>query len=303
MPSSAPSRTARDAQGVVVGANRLLADLRTELAANPGRIADTALGVLAAASGPGAEQATTAERAPGIKRPPGTNGARQDVVIVAPDLLNENQERVIRSAMNHRLTVAQGPPGTGKSQLVSALVATATAAGETVLVGSTNNRAVDEVTDRCTEIVGPGLIIRSGNKEHLAQEPRLVGELLAAQIAARVRAGRLVLQRRCDDMSSRSPNSWRGYPGLLKPLPGCAPGGSVAPGTGRGRPGRRRGRLRHSPPVPGRGTRHHGHLPGRRGLHALNTTVQIRSVGAFCTDRPVSFIEITSPRISPDPNP
>lgn len=138
---------------------QLLEDLRKEIAAKPGQIPSTALGALA-----GADDATLTDAS--------------DLAIVAPDLLNEVQERVIRSAMTRRLTVSQGPPGTGKSQLVTALVATATAAGQTVLVGSTNNPAVNAVTDRCDDLVGPGLIVRSGNKTQLAREPELLVELV-----------------------------------------------------------------------------------------------------------------------------
>jgi hypothetical protein len=144
--------------------SQLLEDLRKELGGRPGKIEHTALGVLADAAPTGMPAKPT----------------RPDVTIVAPSLLNEAQERVIRSAMVNRLTVAQGPPGTGKSQLVTALVATATAAGQSVLVGSTNNRAVSEVSDRCADLVGPGLVIRSGNKDHLGQEPGLLAGLLAA---------------------------------------------------------------------------------------------------------------------------
>jgi hypothetical protein len=149
-------------------ASQLLEDLRKELGSKPGRIEQTALGVLA-------------DPAPGGPAAAAPTGP--DIQVVAPDLLNEAQERVIRSAMTSRLTVAQGPPGTGKSQLVTALVATATAAGQTVLVGSTNNRAVSEVSDRCVDLVGPGLIVRSGNKEYLGQEPRLLSGLLAKHAA------------------------------------------------------------------------------------------------------------------------
>ncbi|WP_242440959.1 AAA domain-containing protein [Streptomyces sp. CB02923] len=64
--------------------------------------------------------------------------------------------------MTRRLTVATGPPGTGKSQLVANLVATAISAGQTVLVASTNNEAVDEVWRRCDTLV-PGSIVRTGS--------------------------------------------------------------------------------------------------------------------------------------------
>ncbi|KJK55238.1 caspase, EACC1-associated type [Saccharothrix sp. ST-888] len=111
------------------------------------QIPETALGVLARGSGAGVE-ATAAGR---------------DVHIVAPLELNEGQEVVIRSAMTQRLTVATGPPGTGKSQLIVNAVATARAAGQSVLVASTNNKAVDEVWARCEELA-PGLLVRTGSR-------------------------------------------------------------------------------------------------------------------------------------------
>jgi RecA/RadA recombinase len=82
---------------------------------------------------------------------------------VAPLLLNEGQQDVLRSAMTHRLTVATGPPGTGKTQLVANLVATAVSNGQKVLVASTNNRAVNEVWKRCEDLV-PGCVVRTGSK-------------------------------------------------------------------------------------------------------------------------------------------
>ncbi|MCB5911067.1 caspase, EACC1-associated type [Streptomyces pinistramenti] len=82
--------------------------------------------------------------------------------LVTPLPSNEAQTAVLRSAMTRRLTVATGPPGTGKSQLVANLVTTAISAGQTVLVASTNNEAVDEVWRRCDTLV-PGSIVRTGS--------------------------------------------------------------------------------------------------------------------------------------------
>nr|WP_242687736.1 MULTISPECIES: AAA domain-containing protein [unclassified Actinopolyspora] len=81
---------------------------------------------------------------------------------VTPLPLSERQEEVLSSAMERTLTVATGPPGTGKSQLVANLVATAVTNRQSVLVSSTNNRAVDEVWQRCERLV-PGSLIRTGS--------------------------------------------------------------------------------------------------------------------------------------------
>ncbi|MDN3293013.1 caspase family protein [Streptomyces ficellus] len=82
--------------------------------------------------------------------------------LVTPLSCNEAQAAVLCSAMTRRLTVATGPPGTGKSQLVANLVATAVTSGQTVLVASNNNEAVDEVWRRCDKLV-PGSVIRTGS--------------------------------------------------------------------------------------------------------------------------------------------
>ncbi|MEH1014211.1 AAA domain-containing protein [Micromonospora sp. CPCC 206060] len=151
-----------------IAQRNLLKDLQ-EMAGQPVKIAETALHALAE---------------PGDESLRDTAGVDAELLLVTPDRLNEAQEQVVRAAMTRRLTVAQGPPGTGKSQLVTALVATATAAGHTVLVGSTNNRAVDEVCQRASATVGAGLIVRSGNRDYQAQEPKLLTELLAAHSGA-----------------------------------------------------------------------------------------------------------------------
>lgn len=140
---------------------QLIEDLR-DIAKNAGKIALTALGALS--SGGEDEQ----------------GGQGTDVLMVALSSVNETQEEIIQAAMSRPLTVAQGPPGTGKSQMVTALLATATAAGQSVLIGSTNNRAVDEVVERVTAMVGPGLVLRTGNKEYRQQEPQYLAEVMQA---------------------------------------------------------------------------------------------------------------------------
>lgn len=106
------------------GASQNLINDLAEISKKAGQIQGTALAALAGASDEPLEG---------------------QAITVALDDQNEAQEAVIRAAMTSRLTVAQGPPGTGKSHMVAALLATATAAGQSVLIGSTNNQAVDEV--------------------------------------------------------------------------------------------------------------------------------------------------------------
>ncbi|MFE3861740.1 AAA domain-containing protein [Streptomyces goshikiensis] len=118
----------------------------------------------------------------------GTDQGDEDPVgeapfVVAPGPCNESQELVIRSAMTRPLTVATGPPGTGKSEVVTAVVTTAVAAGQTVLVASTNNEAVNVVAERCDEI-SPGLLMRTGSVPARVREAAKLEALLAQPVQA-----------------------------------------------------------------------------------------------------------------------
>ncbi|MFF7265559.1 AAA domain-containing protein [Streptomyces sp. NPDC008159] len=105
------------------------------------------------------------------------------VAVVAPGPCNESQEAVISSAMTRPLTVATGPPGTGKSEVVTAVVTTCVAAGQSVLVASTNNEAVNVVAERCDGIA-PGLLMRTGNAEALEREATKLERLLGEPVPA-----------------------------------------------------------------------------------------------------------------------
>ncbi|OKK22734.1 peptidase C14 [Streptomyces sp. CB00455] len=115
----------------------------------------------------------------------GGNGdtSRETPFVVAPGPCNESQELVISSAMTRPLTVATGPPGTGKSEVVTAVVTTALAAGQSVLVASTNNEAVNVVAERC-DAISPGLLMRTGNAAALEREAAKLERLLAQPIEA-----------------------------------------------------------------------------------------------------------------------
>lgn len=120
----------------------------------------------------------------GARQVPATTAAPADPVApVAPGPCNESQERVISSAMTRPLTVATGPPGTGKSEVVTAVVTTCVAAGQSVLVASTNNEAVNVVAERC-DAIAPGLLMRTGNAEALEREAAKLERLLAEPVEA-----------------------------------------------------------------------------------------------------------------------
>ncbi|GHH37149.1 hypothetical protein GCM10018773_13490 [Streptomyces candidus] len=97
--------------------------------------------------------------------------------VVTPGWSNESQELVVAAAMTRPLTVTTGPPGTGKSEVVTAVVATTVASGQSVLVASTNNEAVNVVAERC-DAIAPGLLMRTGNSEARLAEAEKLERLL-----------------------------------------------------------------------------------------------------------------------------
>ena len=107
------------------------------------------------------------------QRPSGTT-----LPMVAPLPINHAQEAILKKTMSASTTVVTGPPGTGKSQVVVDLLANAWTHGQSILVTSTNNAAVDVAVSRANSVV-PGLVIRTGNKSAREAVPDLVAQLVS----------------------------------------------------------------------------------------------------------------------------
>ena len=97
----------------------------------------------------------------------------------APLPCNGSQELTLERLRREPLTVVTGPPGTGKTQLVVNAVANAWLDGETVLVASTNNGAVDVAVDRAGKI-GEGMLLRTGNRRNVEKLMDQIPALLAS---------------------------------------------------------------------------------------------------------------------------
>lgn len=82
----------------------------------------------------------------------------------APLPTNLPQERAVQGALTQRLTLVTGPPGTGKSQVLVNAAAAAVCRGETVLIASRNNHAIDVVADRLRSIDRAVVLPRIGKK-------------------------------------------------------------------------------------------------------------------------------------------
>ena len=100
-----------------------------------------------------------------------------ELLLVSP--LSEAQRRAVSSALRNPVTVVTGPPGTGKSELVLNLVANGIARGETVLVASRNNKAVDVVAERFRGLTDEATLVRAGRTAYRDRAIALMRRVVA----------------------------------------------------------------------------------------------------------------------------
>jgi hypothetical protein len=87
--------------------------------------------------------------------------------ILAGAELSLAQTRVLRQAEHRPLTLVIGPPGTGKSFTIAQLILDAVARGQTVLLSSKMNKAVDVVVEKLAPHLGAlTVILRGGDRRY-----------------------------------------------------------------------------------------------------------------------------------------
>ncbi len=90
------------------------------------------------------------------------------------------QDEAVSCACQDLLTVVTGPPGTGKSYVLGNVAVAALYRGDTVLLASKNNRAVDVVVDQLRRGTS-SLVVRTGNADRRAKAATRLQEELRAE--------------------------------------------------------------------------------------------------------------------------
>lgn len=83
---------------------------------------------------------------------------------VSPLPLTPAQAAIVESARSAPLTVVTGPPGTGKSYTIAAIMLDAMLNGQTVLLASQMDKAVEVVAKHVEQQAGPLSVARSGGR-------------------------------------------------------------------------------------------------------------------------------------------
>lgn len=99
---------------------------------------------------------------------PALSKATDERVFFIPASLSAQQQKVLLSARKYPLTVCHGPPGTGKSYTVAAIALDHIVRGQSVLVTSRNDHAVNVMHEKIDAMIGGAYAtVRAGRREHL----------------------------------------------------------------------------------------------------------------------------------------
>ena len=115
-------------------------------------------------------------------RKPDKNNNRQDKIPITPLEFSNTQKNVIESIKNNTLVTVFGPPGTGKSQTIVNIVSHLVGSGQTVLVASRMNKAVDVVSERLNSFGAPYLCLRAGSTEYQKQLSFRLQDLISNKV-------------------------------------------------------------------------------------------------------------------------
>ncbi len=97
-----------------------------------------------------------------------------------PGILSKAQQQALNNAAKKDLSVLIGPPGTGKSYTIACIILERFLQGESVLLVTQNESAVDVVQEKLIEQldISASAIIRSGNKDYHHDLKRKLAEIL-----------------------------------------------------------------------------------------------------------------------------
>lgn len=99
---------------------------------------------------------------------------------LAPSVLSDAQQKVVRACRSQAVTLVIGPPGTGKSHTIASVALDHLALNQSVLIASRMDQAVNVVGDKLQQLVGENhAVVRAGRKEHLRELKKLLENMLA----------------------------------------------------------------------------------------------------------------------------
>jgi len=98
-----------------------------------------------------------------------------------PAVLSHSQTKILQRARTEPLSLVIGPPGTGKSYTIAAIALDHFNRGESVLIGSKMNHAVDVIANKIEDqLGGSGKVVRAGRRHYLRELKQYIDSLLTS---------------------------------------------------------------------------------------------------------------------------
>ncbi|MCP4131696.1 MAG: AAA family ATPase [bacterium] len=120
----------------------------------------------------------SAFRKGGQKGPGGRLKRRISMEGRTPAILSSAQNAIMESAKKNSLSLVIGPPGTGKSFTIASVALEHLSRGESVLIASKMDHAVDVIADKIESQIGvEGVTVRGGDKNYLKKLKNYISEL------------------------------------------------------------------------------------------------------------------------------
>jgi hypothetical protein len=114
----------------------------------------------------------------------------------ATSLLSEPQHKILENATNFPLSVAIGPPGTGKSYTIAAIAIDQISRGNSVLIASRMNHAVDVVADKIEGQLGlKDVLVRAGRSDYLKELKQSLQNIFSGISARRKRLPKEIIEQ------------------------------------------------------------------------------------------------------------
>ena len=99
--------------------------------------------------------------------------------LTVPTVLSSAQKDVLISAKKNPLNLVIGPPGTGKSFTIAALAIDSMSAGQSVLIASKTDTAVDVIADKIEKQIGiKDTLVRGGRSQYMQGLKRYLENIL-----------------------------------------------------------------------------------------------------------------------------
>ncbi len=110
------------------------------------------------------------------------NQEKEEKSTIMPLAFSDSQKQVVEAIKNNTLITVFGPPGTGKSQTIVNLVSHLVGSGQTVLVASRMDKAVDVVSDRLNSFGAHFLCLRAGKSDYQKQLSFKLQDLISNKV-------------------------------------------------------------------------------------------------------------------------